>query len=144
MYILIDCIFWADHISLHKLDLMYILYYNHKLFYMYYCSDLFHTVYVVIYWQVLYQLWWIPGILNKWLWLWLMWMLHNTVLFISFRFMPNMRRRRKVSQCIGSTIENSCCPKEQTLKVSNHLSVRMGDSQLKHLYQPLRVRNWSP
>jgi len=41
-------------------------------YYMYYCSDLFFTLYVVIYWQVLYPLWWIAGILNKWLlWLWL-------------------------------------------------------------------------
>ena len=40
-------------------------------YYIYYCSDSFCTVYeyVVIYWQVLYPLWWIAGILNKWLWL---------------------------------------------------------------------------
>jgi len=31
MYVLIDCIFWADHIPLYKLDLIYLLYYNHKL-----------------------------------------------------------------------------------------------------------------
>ena len=31
MYILTDCIFAADHISLYKLDLIYLLYYNHKL-----------------------------------------------------------------------------------------------------------------
>jgi hypothetical protein len=37
-------------------------------YYMYYCSDSFYTVYVVIYWQVLYPLLWISGILNKWLW----------------------------------------------------------------------------
>ena len=37
---------------------------------MYYCSDSFCTVSVVIYWQVLYPLWWIAGILNKWLRLW--------------------------------------------------------------------------
>jgi len=40
-------------------------------YYMYYCSDSFCIVYVVIYWQVLHTLWWIAGILNKWLWLWL-------------------------------------------------------------------------
>jgi len=45
---------------------------NHY-YYMYCCSDSFCTVlcYVVICWQVLYPLWWIAGILNKWLWLWL-------------------------------------------------------------------------
>jgi hypothetical protein len=31
MYVLIDCIFPADHISVYKLDLIYLLYYNHKL-----------------------------------------------------------------------------------------------------------------
>jgi hypothetical protein len=40
-------------------------------YYMYYCSDSFCTAYVVIYWQVLYPLWWISGILNTLLWLWL-------------------------------------------------------------------------
>jgi len=40
-------------------------------YYMYYCSDSFCTVYVVICWQDLYPLWWIAGILNKLLWLWL-------------------------------------------------------------------------
>ena len=51
--------------------------YNYKLLllllllYVLYCSDSFCTVFVVIYWQVLYPLWWISGILNKWLWLWL-------------------------------------------------------------------------
>jgi hypothetical protein len=37
-------------------------------YYMYYCSDSFCTV-CVIYWQALYPLCWISGILNK-LWLW--------------------------------------------------------------------------
>jgi len=36
-------------------------------YYMYCCSDVFCTVYVVIYWQVPYPLWWIAGILNKWM-----------------------------------------------------------------------------
>ena len=36
-------------------------------YYMYCCSDVFCTVYVVIYWQVPYPLWWIVGILNKWM-----------------------------------------------------------------------------
>ena len=43
------------------------------LYYLFYCSDSFCTVSVVIYWQVLYPLWWICWILSKswWLWLWL-------------------------------------------------------------------------
>jgi len=48
-------------------------------FIMYYCSDSFCTVYTVICWQVLYQLWWIAGILNKLLWLWLLWFQKNVL-----------------------------------------------------------------
>jgi len=48
-------------------------------YYMYYCSDLFCTVSVVIYWQVLYPLWWTAGILNKWLWLWLLYHVFKTL-----------------------------------------------------------------
>ena len=33
-------------------------------YYIYYCSNSFCTVYVVIYWHVLYPLWWFAGILK--------------------------------------------------------------------------------
>jgi len=65
MYVLTDCIFRDDHISLHKLDLTYICVTIPNYYYMYYCSDSFCTLYVVIYGQVLCPLWWIAGILNK-------------------------------------------------------------------------------
>jgi len=65
MYVLIDFIFRADHISLYKLDLVDLCIIITNYYYMYYSSDSFCTVYVVIYCQVLYPLWWISGILNK-------------------------------------------------------------------------------
>jgi hypothetical protein len=49
MYILIDCIFPADHISLYKLDFIYLCIIITNYYYMYYCSDSLCTVHVVMY-----------------------------------------------------------------------------------------------
>lgn len=66
LYYFIDCIFWTDQISMYKLDLL-LMYHNHQLLsYVSYYQDSFCAMPVVIYWQVLYPLWWISGILNKW------------------------------------------------------------------------------
>jgi hypothetical protein len=43
MYVLNDCTFWADHISLYQLELFYLLHYNHKL-----------LLYVLLQWLILY------------------------------------------------------------------------------------------
>ena len=63
-------------------------------YYMYYCSDLFCTVYVVIYWQVLYPLWWIAGILNKWLWLW------SNINHDLMQYVPNLLSKLNRLNCI--------------------------------------------
>jgi hypothetical protein len=70
------CICWADHtLCINWID--YLLNY-----YRCYCSDLLYCTvfYVIMYWQVLYPLWWIAGILNKLLLLLLLWfpVVHST------------------------------------------------------------------
>lgn len=53
-----------------------------------------------------------------------------------------MRKRQKASLCTGSTTENSCCPKEQTLRASNRLSARMEYSQWRLRCQQLKEKSW--
>jgi len=69
MYVLIDCIFRADHISLYKLHLTYLCIIIPNYYCMYFIVVTHSVLSVVTYWQVLYLLWWISGILNKLLWL---------------------------------------------------------------------------
>jgi len=50
LHLFLFCFYYADYISLYKLDFVLVMYYNHKSFlYVSYCQHSFCTMFIVIY-----------------------------------------------------------------------------------------------